>query len=156
MNRKFRNLIGCCLCLALVAGCSNEDPILDSEVPTEATTGTDSKTDDPVPAPQEGVEFNLSAKELSVARQTAGFAADFFNAVNNAQDNQSEPLVVSPLRAQILLSMLANAGSDAAAQEIADVMGCSDMDALNSLCRKYMLGLPGVDKNVSMALANSV
>ena len=165
MNKNLKYLIGCCLCLALVAGCSSEDPILDFEVPTEDTNVTEPTTEeqDPEPEPEpepepplEDVKYNLSSAELRVARQTAGFATDFFKAVNNAQDNQSENLVVSPLSAQILLSMLANAGSDAAAQEIASAMGCTDMNALNSLCQKYLVAMPGIDEDVKMALANSV
>ena len=143
MNGKFKYLIGCCG--LMLAACSSDDVVKDVE-----------PIIDPEPAPQEVVEFNLSAAELSVARQTASFAADFFKAVNDQQKDESGNMVVSPLSAQILLSMLANAGSDAAAREIADVMGCTDMDALNSLCRKYLLGMPSIDEDVAMALANSV
>lgn len=97
----------------------------------------------------------FSANELNAAKATNGFSYNFFNAVSNTLP-KNENVVVSPLSAQILLSMIANSTDEAATREITDALGCNDLDALNSLSNKYLTELPQADEDVKMALANSV
>ena len=106
--------------------------------------------------PVEEVEFELTAAEKAAASRALGFQADFFRAVNAMPDNAGKNVVVSPLSAQVLLSILANTAGQQQAAEIMAALDCNDMDAINSLAVKYQSALPMVDNAVKMTLANSM
>ena len=120
---------------------------------------SDSKggADEPAPTPvtPEEIKFELSESESRAAEQIEGFYLDYFRAVNAASP-ENENLVVSPLSAGVLLSMLSNAASDELSAQITDALGCTDLDAVNSLSAKYLACLPGMDKHVNLAMANSL
>lgn len=102
--------------------------------------------------PEVPIEF--SASELQAARETENFSYAFFKAVNsNAQQGN---VLVSPMNAQLLLAMVANIADENGREEIVRTLGCRDLNALNSLCSKYMKAFPKADGKVKMALANSV
>lgn len=97
--------------------------------------------------------------ELTVAEQVAAesvtsFGVSFFNHVS--QRNASGNLVVSPLSVSLNLSMLANASHASFQAEFAEIMGCSDIDALNSLNGKLCDRLPTLDRKATLSLANSL
>lgn len=100
------------------------------------------------------IQIELTTAELQAAQSMTAFNYDFFKAVSDM--NPSENTVVSPLSAQMLLAMVANISDGTGKNEIVNALGCSDIDALNSLCNKYMTAFPAADRNVKMALANSV
>lgn len=106
--------------------------------------------------PVEEVEFELTAAEKAAASRALGFQADFFRAVNAMPDNAGKNVVVSPLSAQVLLSILANTAGQQQAAEIMAALDCNDMDAINSLAVKYQSALPMIDDAVKMTLANSM
>lgn len=108
------------------------------------------------PTLPEEVEFELTAAEKAAASRALGFQADFFRAVNAMPDNAGKNVVVSPLSAQVLLSILANTAGQQQAAEIMAALDCNDMDAINSLAVKYQSALPMVDNAVKMTLANSM
>lgn len=108
------------------------------------------------PTLPEEVEFELTAAEKAAASRTLGFQTDFFRAVNAMPDNAGKNVVVSPLSAQVLLSILANTAGQQQAAEIMAALDCNDMDAINSLAVKYQSALPMVDNAVKMTLANSM
>ena len=80
----------------------------------------------------------------------------FFRAVNALPDNAGKNVVVSPLSAQVLLSIMANTAGQQQADEIMEALDCNDMDAINSLAVKYQSALPMVDDAVKMTLVNAM
>lgn len=108
------------------------------------------------PTHPEEVEFELTAAEKAAASRALGFQTDFFRAVNAMPDNAGKNVVVSPLSAQVLLSILANTAGQQQAAEIMAALDCNDMDAINSLAVKYQSALPMIDDAVKMTLANSM
>ncbi|MCH5221065.1 MAG: hypothetical protein J1F05_01895 [Muribaculaceae bacterium] len=104
-------------------------------------------------AAEDIVEFSESDSEL--AAQVQNFNIDFFRAANKVT-REDENVLVSPLSASVYLSMLANAATEEAAAEIAEVLGCSDRDALNGLSYKYLTLLPVIDESTTMSFANSL
>lgn len=130
--------------LALMLGaCSNED------TPT-VTEGPD--------APEQVydiTELSFSDAELQAANKMADFNIGFFRELAASQPSGNN-VIGSPLSAQILLSMLANATDGTARQEIVDALGCNDLTAANSLSNKYLTQMPHSQEDAVMALANSV
>lgn len=108
------------------------------------------------PTLPEEVEFELTAAEKAAASRALGFQTDFFRAVNAMPDNAGKNVVVSPLSAQVLLSILANTAGQQQAAEIMAALDCNDMDAINSLAVKYQSALPMVDNAVKMTLVNAM
>lgn len=106
--------------------------------------------------PVEEVEFELTAAEKAAASRALGFQTDFFRAVNALPENAGKNVVVSPLSAQVLLSIMANTAGQQQADEIMAALDCNDMDAINSLAVKYQSALPMIDDAVKMTLANSM
>ncbi len=142
---RFLNVIfGCTLAVGLLVGCASNEP--NEEVPEVVK---------PVSPTSTTAVLGLTETEKNVAVATQGFGYSFFKAVNKTQTTQGN-LVVSPLSAQLLLSMTANAADASAVSEIVTVLGCDDFDLLNSLGKKYVTQLPKADISIKMALANSV
>lgn len=102
---------------------------------------------------EEVVEFTES--DNVIAGQMKNFNIEFFKAVNKVA-KEDENVLVSPLSASILLSMLANATNQETMAEILDVLGCKDLNALNVLSHKYLTLLPEIDGTTAMCFANSV
>ena len=141
--RFFNVIFGCTLAVGLLVGCASNEP--NEEVPEVLK---------PVSPTSTTAVLGLTETEKNVAVATQGFGYSFFKAVNKTQTTQGN-LVVSPLSAQLLLSMTANAADASAVSEIVTVLGCDDFDSLNSLGKKYVTQLPKADISVKMALANS-
>ncbi len=106
--------------------------------------------------PAEEVEFELTEAEKAVASNVLGFQTDFFRAVNALPENADQNVVVSPLSAQVLLSILANAAGENHTAEILEALNCKNLDALNSLAAKYQSALPNIDDAVNMELASTL
>lgn len=118
-------------------------------------------SDDPSPKGQEveptgePVEITLTAAESRAAEATADFAYDFF-AQMSLSEAADKNMVCSPASASILLSMLANGTAGDCRGEIIDVLGCEDINALNSLANKQLTLLPKIDPTVTMIFANAM
>lgn len=133
-----------CLIGILTTGCSSDEPSSEENSnPKEEVEQIEVK-----PLPQ------LSAAEEAAAEAQAAFCTDFFAGVN--REYAGANVATSPLSASLLLSLLAN-GCDAATRaQICTLLRCDDIDAVNSLSKKYMEWLPGADENVTIRLANSL
>lgn len=104
---------------------------------------------------QENAVLTLSAPESRAAEQMQDFNEEFFKAVV-ASNPQQGNVVCSPLSASVLLSMVANAAEGEVSSQITKALHCSDLEALNSLSKKYLTVLPSVDKDVTLTSANAV
>ncbi len=131
----------------IFAGCSSDEPTI--------VDNNDAVQPDETPAPAVVMpKPTLNAAESNAAVSQTGFGADFFAAVS--RDYPGKNVMTSPMSASMLLSMLANAADATTRSQICAVLGCSDVDAINSLSKKYMTWLPGADENITMSLANSL
>ncbi len=124
---------------ALLVSCSND------ELNVINPDGPDSE----VP-----VVIEFTPQEKSAAKSMSDFNTKFLYAV--CKSNQGGNVVVSPVSAAILLSMLSNAAEPEVSTEIANALGCSDMETLNSYCSKTLSIFPSADNSTEVAFANSV
>lgn len=139
MKKAFRFLPIVTACCLLATGCSN-----DSEM-NEPPAG-------PVIDP---VKTEYTVAEKNAVAATQGFNYDFFKGVCASESNEKN-VVVSPLSAQMLLSMLANVTDATSTDEITRALGCNDLEALNGFNSKCLATLPQIDAATKIALANSV
>ncbi len=140
MKQIFGFVPAAAVCCLLVTGCSNENDVNEPGV-------------EQVIDPVEQVEYTVAEKNAVAATQ--GFDYDFLNAVC-ASESYDENVVVSPLSAQMLLSMMANVTDASSTAEIIRALGCDDISSLNSFNGKCLRVLPHVDASTKIALANSV
>lgn len=113
-----------------------------------------SSNDDPYGG-SEGKTINLTTEEIEIADDAQKFQYDFFAAAYDIAGN-NENVVVSPVSAHILISMLANAADNQGRGEILSAMGCDGVAELNAYNRRILDYLPMADRSVTLALANSV
>lgn len=99
--------------------------------------------------------ISLEINERQAANATNEFGFDLFSQVVSSSE-ADENVIVSPVSASIVLSMLSNGCNGKLAGQIAEVLGCDDTAALNSLSAKYFAELPQVDPSATVNFANSV
>ncbi len=97
---------------------------------------------------------NFTVEEINTADQLADFGMEFFQTV--CKDTPEGNVVMSPIGASIVLSMLANTVDESTSNQISDVLGFSNVSTANALFQKYMSWLPNADNNVQLYLSNSV
>ncbi len=124
--------------LALSIGCQSASDMASPANPGIGVTGADLRVSAPF------------------ARQTTDFAFDAFRRINTAEGNKN--LFVSPLSLHIALGMLLN-GADS--QTAADIQKTLKLDAqtlteANATYKNLLAGLPALDPNVTLKIANSV
>ena len=116
-------------------------------------------SEDKIEAPQDRTEIVLDEATRAAASELNSFYVKFTtDAARYADDKYegSQNIVVSPLSASMLLSMLANGVEKEERQEIAAYLGIGDIDAVNSLSRRLIDELPKADRTTELRLANSV
>ncbi len=115
-----------------------------------------SSNDEPGAQTPETIEVDkvlqLTAAESAAQAELQDFNIEFFQAVNASQGKGN--VLTSPMSAQILLSFLANASHDELTDEIVSAFGCSSLADVNSLSKKYMTMLPGIDPASKFSLCN--
>lgn len=99
--------------------------------------------------------ISLEINERQASNATNEFGFDLFSQVVSSSE-ADENVIVSPVSASIVLSMLSNGCNGKLAGQIAEVLGCDDTAALNSLSAKYFAELPQVDPSATINFANSV
>ncbi|MDE6577829.1 MAG: hypothetical protein K2J82_02145 [Muribaculaceae bacterium] len=75
---------------------------------------------------------------------------------DNMQDNDNKNVIVSPISASILLSMIANATDESVSKEIIQRMGVSDLNSLNTLSNTLLKKLPTADKKSTCRFSNAL
>lgn len=96
----------------------------------------------------------LGHDESRAAANMQSFDNDFFNAC--CENIPEGNLAVSPLSARLFLSMFANSIEGEAVNEITAALNTADLEAVNTLSQKLSSYLPRADRNVKVAIANSV
>lgn len=97
--------------------------------------------------------YELTEAESQAAENIVDFESNLF--VKIAESNEGN-VVVSPIGATMYLSMLANCTDAETAAKIANVLGCADVEACNSLAAKYLNWLPKADPKVTVSFANGL
>lgn len=104
--------------------------------------------------------IELSPASRSAANELRDFYPKFtMDAINSADANTetaTDNVIISPISASMMLSMLANGVEPDIASQITDYLGVSDLTALNSLASRLIDALPKVDKKSNLSLSNSV
>ena len=105
--------------------------------------------------PREDIPLSRSEEELVEANNE--FAYKFMSAVCDAEKD-SPNFVVSPLSLSMTMSMIANGAAGETQAQILDMLGFDreDIEGLNSLNRKLLETLPGLDNQSKVCLAQSV
>jgi serpin B len=122
----------------VMAGCSSDEP----------------NTDDPV---QQLAKIELNSSETVENEALNVFALDLFAKATAIPEMQSKDgnCVISPLSASMALGLMANAADDASSTQIANMMGISNLNSLNSTCSKLLEYLPDESNGATMIIANS-
>lgn len=105
--------------------------------------------------PEAPITYEFSAEQSRAAEASIPFMEKFW-LVAEAQMGSEENYIVSPLSADILLSMVANTSTGALGEEIVAALGCSDKTVLNELASKYTVALPTIDDQIILGIYNSV
>ena len=96
----------------------------------------------------------LTADESDAAAGQKNFHTKFFQAVS--LKNPSKNIIVSPLSASMLLSMVANSADNTTASQICYALGCENIESVNSMSKKYIEWISGADEGVTVKMANSI
>lgn len=136
----YRNILAYCAIFMALAACSSDEPTQTPTVkyPTLST-------------------FETSRGEAAENDAINNFGLNFFNEVSKSDDPAiGHNFVISPTSMALCVSMIANACDQQTAQSIIDVMGCEDLETVNTLCKKLMQFLPDKSNKAELLLANSV
>lgn len=143
------------LCSALIPSCSTGDT---DTLPEPAGPDTTNPVDDTavymLPEPQ---SIRLSVKQKSFASGNNQFALNFLKAAAEAAQS-GESFIYSPLSIAYVLSMVNDAAEGQTRQELEQTLGfgTGGVDAINEYCQTLIEGLPQVDPNVQLDMANAI
>ena len=109
------------------------------------------------PNPGTGINLDLNATEQQNATADNAFTFNLFKSVQSANNNGVN-LFTSPLSVSIALGMTSNGANGATRDAINNTLGFAkfDQDEVNSYFNKLITGLPKVDPNTSLSIANSI
>ncbi len=117
-------------------------------------TAEEGPVPEPVPVPDAPITYEFTAEQSRAAEASTPFMNKFWleAEAQMGEDNY----IVSPLSADVLLSMVANTSTGGLGKEIVEALGCSDKTVLNELASKYTVALPSVDSSTTLGIYNSV
>ena len=93
----------------------------------------------------------LTTEERKLVERNNDFA---FNLFREARSDRSQ--VLSPLSITYALGMLNNGAAGQTQQEINQVLGFGDAEAMNNFCRKMLTESSDVDKNTKVMIGNTI
>ena len=107
-------------------------------------------------APGEYRDIEFTPAEAVVAEAQNAFSTKFISQITELEAKPVENLMISPLSAGIALSILANSVDDETAADVLDLLGQSDLEALNDYNRTLMINLPVAHDSTTLSLANGI
>ena len=107
-----------------------------------------------LPADYRDIKFSPAL--AAVAESQNDFSAKFFSEIAELEADSTRNLMVSPLSAGMGLSMLANTVDNATSSDLLNLLGQSDLDALNSYNATLLKSLPVANGSTTLSLANMV
>ena len=105
--------------------------------------------------PEAPITYEFTAEQSRAAKASLPFMEKFW-LVAEEEMGSEENYIVSPLNADILLSMVANTSAGVLGEEIVAALGCTDKTVLNELASKYTVALPTIDDQITLGIYNSV
>lgn len=105
--------------------------------------------------PDAPITYEFTAEQSRAAEASLPFMEKFW-LVAEEEMGSEENYIVSPLSADIFLSMVANTSTGALGEEIVAALGCADKTVLNELASKYTVALPTIDDQITLGIYNSV
>ena len=111
----------------------------------------------PNPNPSPGINLDLNAAEQQNAAADNAFTFNLFKSVQAANSNGAN-LFTSPLSVSMALGMTSNGANGATRDAINSTLGFSgfSQDEANGYFNKLITGLPKVDPNTNLNIANSI
>lgn len=150
LNKIMAGLMALSVAVAL-SGCG-DDSAKDEPKNVDPAEPENPKVEDVVKA----APLSVSYEQRDIVEAHNVFASKFLAAAM-AQDETNSNVAVSPLSAEVCLSMVANAATGDTRAQLLKVLGYNDLDKLNEFNAYLLKGLPAVDPSlVKMSLANSV
>ena len=115
--------------------------------------GCNSSTNNEAPfvvCPPTGLELTRGEQELVSSNND--FAFNLFRQVAKADESQ----IISPISITYALGMLNNGAAGQTQQQINQVLGFTDADAVNSFCQKMLVLAPQLDTQTKLLIANNI
>lgn len=104
--------------------------------------------------------IEITPETRSTIKELADFNQNLLKAAIDCSEKDNKltdkSVVVSPLSASMLLSMVANLTEDDSRTEILDNLGVNEINSLNNLCRILIKSIPTLDKRSNFVMANSI
>lgn len=100
----------------------------------------------------------LARGEEEVVKANYDFALRLASEASKAEYGAGDNVIISPLSLSMALSMTANGAAGETRDELLEVLGFADdeLAAANSLNKKLMEKLPGLDRKTTVSLANAI
>ncbi|MCL1938741.1 MAG: serpin family protein [Candidatus Azobacteroides sp.] len=106
------------------------------------------------------IKIDLSATELQLTGESQNFAANLFSTIHELQANdpESENIVISPLSLNMALAMVWNGANGETKQAIQKAMGMGDypQSEVNDYFKKVRENFVKTDPTVKLSIANSI
>ena len=103
------------------------------------------------------VPISLTQEQRVFANDNNGFTLNFMKTVNDV-DKSGKSFIYSPLSITYVLGMVNDAATGQTEQELEQTLGFHQggIQAVNDYCKKLIEGLPKVDKDVTLNIANAI
>lgn len=101
--------------------------------------------------------IRLNAEQQTFANDNNQFTLNFLKTVNDV-DKSGKSFIYSPLSITYVLGMVNDAATGKTEQELEQTLGFHEggIKAVNEYCQKLIEGLPKVDTNVQLNIANAI
>lgn len=157
MKKVIYYVIAAALIAMPLAGCSSDEEIV--KEPESANLPDEEK--EPVKEGQangEGIarSIHLTDAQMQTVNKNNDFAFNFYRAMSQTEELKGVSNVVSPLSLTYVLAMLNAGATGQTGSEILKLLGFDEGDsqAVNELCKELIDNAPGVDKAVTLRIAN--
>ena len=132
--------------LLVLTGCSNSD----EEVDLGDAKRVINMLSEPIP-------IELTPEQRVFANDNNQFTLNFLKTVNEV-DQTAKSFIYSPLSITYVLGMVNDAATGQTERELEEALGFHEggIQAVNDYCKKLIDGLPKVDKDVTLDIANAI
>ena len=105
----------------------------------------------------ESIPIRLTQEQQVFANDNNRFTLNFLKTVNDG-DQSGQSFIYSPLSITYVLGMVNDAATGQTEQELEQTLGFHEggIQAVNDYCKKLIDGLPKVDKDVTLDIANAI
>ena len=143
---KKKSLFLASMLLLVLTGCSNSD----EDVDLGDAKRVINMLSEPIP-------IELTPEQRVFANDNNQFTLNFLKTVNEV-DQTAKSFIYSPLSITYVLGMVNDAATGQTERELEEALGFHEggIQAVNDYCKKLIDGLPKVDKDVTLDIANAI